>query len=165
MVKKAPRQIYEEYRKTPGERLAIFSVLSERFPIERVLYPGSYLHLAPSFVFPDVTFVDTDRRAREFFRDTALVQEIVTSRKIYSQAPAVMFCEGDYNAELPLPIGSFDLLVSLYAGFVSQACKRYLRAGAGFSPIRVTAMWRWPPSTPTITLSQSSEETRIGPVS
>ena len=36
---------------------------------ERALYPGSYVDLAPSFVWPSVTYVDTDRRAAQFFAD------------------------------------------------------------------------------------------------
>ena len=40
-----------------------------------------------------------------------------------------MFHHADYTAPLPEPDQSFDLLVSLYAGFVSEHCTKYLRVG------------------------------------
>jgi hypothetical protein len=39
------------------------------------------------------------------------------------------FLHADYTEPLPLADGSFDVLVSLYAGFVSDHCTRYLRVG------------------------------------
>jgi hypothetical protein len=41
----------------------------------------------------------------------------------------VEFIAGDYRGPLGLADESFDLLVSLYAGFVSEHCTRYLRVG------------------------------------
>ena len=46
---------------------------------QRVLYPGSYVDVAPSFVFPTVTYVDIDDRAQAFFSDVAGVKEIIAS--------------------------------------------------------------------------------------
>ena len=34
-----------------------------------VLYPGSFVDIAPSFVFPNVVYVDLDKRAKRFFGD------------------------------------------------------------------------------------------------
>ena len=42
---------------------------------------------------------------------------------------SVRFIEADYSDSLDLDDGAFDLLVSLYAGFVSEACTRHLRVG------------------------------------
>jgi len=36
------------------------------------------------------------------------------------------FIDTDYTRELDVPAESFDLLVSLYAGFASEFCTRYL---------------------------------------
>ena len=35
----------------------------------------------------------------------------------------------DYNKDLLLNEGEFDLLVSQYSGFISRACKQYLKIG------------------------------------
>lgn len=94
-----------------------------------MLYPGSFVDIATSFVFPDVVYVDSDSRAAKFFADAAGVDEIIFRNKTYSQSPEVEFIAGDYRCELGLADQGFDLLVSLYAGFVSEHCTRYLRVG------------------------------------
>lgn len=95
----------------------------------RVLYPGSYVDVAPSFVWPSVTYVDVDRRAARFFADADGVQDIIAEHDPPMPDPEVVFVAGDYTAELGLADGGFDLLVSLYAGFVSEQCTRYLSVG------------------------------------
>lgn len=122
-------QAYQDYEDSRGDLCGLFSVLAEAFVIERVLYPGSYIHLAPSFVFPSVTYVDTDRRARRFFDDSKGVEALVGERKRYGESPEITFHHADYTTDFGEPEQSFDLLLSLYAGFVSEACKSYLRIG------------------------------------
>lgn len=39
------------------------------------------------------------------------------------------FHPADYATELPVEDGSIDLLVSMYAGFISEHCSRYVRPG------------------------------------
>lgn len=96
---------------------------------EHVLYPGSYVDVAPSFVWPSVTYVDIDRRASRFFADEAGVQELLIEYGVGPAAHTVRFIAADYTDPLDLDDGEFDLLVSLYAGFVSETCTRYLRVG------------------------------------
>lgn len=129
MASKTTLQAYQDYEHSRGDLGGLFSVLAEAFTIEQVLYPGSYIHLTPSFVFPSVTYVDTDRRARRFFADRQGVEALVERRKRYGGSPEIAFHHADYTTDLGEPDRSFDLLVSLYAGFVSEACKRYLRTG------------------------------------
>ena len=43
--------------------------------------------------------------------------------------PDITFIHADYSSDLDLPGDHFDLLVSLYAGFVSEHCTRHLRIG------------------------------------
>ena len=57
------------------------------------------------------------------------VDEIVSRNKTYRQSHLVEFIADDYRGELGLAEQDFDLLVSLYAGFVSEHCTRYLRVG------------------------------------
>ena len=42
---------------------------------------------------------------------------------------SVRFIGADYADALDLDDGEFDLLISLYAGFISEHCTRYLRVG------------------------------------
>lgn len=120
---------YEDYEQSRGDLSGMFSALADAFTIDRVLYPGSYVHLTPSFIFSTVVYVDTDKRANKFFADRSGIETLVNKRKQYEEHPEITFHHADYTTDLNEPEESFDLLVSLYAGFVSDACKRYLRLG------------------------------------
>lgn len=121
--------MWAEQDRDRGDRWRLFRTVAAAFPAGRVLYPGSYVDIAPSFVFRDVTYVDTDDRAGRFFDDTEGVSEIVAAHDGAPTNPGITFLHGDYTTDLGLPIEGFDLLVSLYAGFVSEACTGYLRVG------------------------------------
>ncbi len=121
--------LYTEYYAEPSaERLGLFTLMAERFGGRSALYPGSFDHVTPAFVFPRTCFVDMDREAAQFFADPSL-RELVTRRKVYAEEPCFRFYEADYEERLAEAEESFDLLISLNAGFVSQHCKRYLKAG------------------------------------
>ena len=121
--------IWEKHNLHPGDREALFLAVSASFSVDTVLYPGSYVDIAPSFVFSDVTYVDTDSTAARFFADTNGVNGLVNRNRTITDPRTWLFVHADYTSDLGLPDGSFDLLVSLYAGFVSRACGRYLRPG------------------------------------
>jgi hypothetical protein len=110
------------------ERLELFVLLKERYGIESALYPGSYVHITPSFVFPLTVYVDTDKRAKRFFEDS-WTREFVEQNKRYDGKSTIRFHPRDYREGLPEEPGSFDLLISQWAGFVSRACKPYLKPG------------------------------------
>lgn len=93
-----------------------------------VFYPGSYVDIAPSFVFGSVTYLDTDKRTPGFFGDTGGIREIVAEHNGPSDADFA-FIHADYTREVDLPGDHFDLLVSLYAGFISEHCTQHLRVG------------------------------------
>lgn len=121
--------LYHKYHlDRADERLGMFESIAKHFDIERVLYPGSFVHATPSFVFPMVTYVDMEKRAKQFFT-TPQLQQLIAQRKIYAQDAQVQFVHQDYATQLPERDESFDLLVSQYAGFISQQCKRYLKIG------------------------------------
>ena len=122
-------KIYSKYHlERKDERLGLFLRLSEKYTIKKVLYPGSFVHLTPALVFPFTCFVDSDRRAGKFF-DSLEVSEYVSNHKIYKSDAEFIFHLSDYNKGIPEQPNSFDLLISQYAGFVSQACKQYLKIG------------------------------------
>ena len=110
------------------ERLGQFLRLVKEFEIRNALYAGSFVHVTPSFVIPNVVYVDIDKQARHFFNDPS-VHEFVSKKKIYDEDSVIFFHFKDYRKDLGEPIESFDLLISQYSGFVSQFCKRYLKIG------------------------------------
>ena len=113
-----------------GDREQLFTAVQGAIGDSAVLYPGSYVDVAASFVFSTVTYVDKDRRAARFFEDEEGVREIIAITGHRGPRPVtVEFIHADYTTDLALDPESFDLLVSLYAGFVSEACTRYLRVG------------------------------------
>jgi len=113
----------------PGDRLRLFREVGWHVHADRVLYPGSYVDVAASFTFPSVTYVDSDDRAAAFFADRDGVQELVGAQPGAPEDATVTFIHSDYRAALPVPTESCDLLVSLFAGFVSEFCTQYLRVG------------------------------------
>ena len=110
------------------ERLGLFRGVVEILRPRSALYPGSFVHITPSFVIPTVAYVDSDRRAARFFADPA-VATLIAARKDYAAEPVIVFHAQDYDEAIAEPTRSFDLLISQYAGFVSRACKQYLAIG------------------------------------
>ena len=113
-----------------GDRWRLFQAVSAAVPARRVLYPGSFVDVAPSFVYDDVTYADMDKRAAAFFADTGGLRQIICDHGGHVNG-RVAFVHGDYAA-LDLPPESFDLLISLYAGFISEPCGHLLRVGGHF---------------------------------
>ncbi|SLN17714.1 class I SAM-dependent methyltransferase [Roseisalinus antarcticus] len=127
VLRKGTKTLWDKQNRHPGDRSRLFGAVGRVISPAAVLYPGSYVDIAPSMVFPDVTYSDMDRRAARFFDDTDGVREILAEEG----APPdrrLSFIHADY-AELSLPEQSFDLLVSLYAGFVSEHCTAFLKVG------------------------------------
>ena len=128
-MKPRTRQLWDKQNQHPGDRQRLFQAVNAMFDIESVLYPGSYVDLAASMVFPSVTYVDMDKRAAAFFADTAGVEELIGECIGGGQAREFAFIHQDYREPLALDTEAFDLLVSLYAGFVSEYCTWHLRLG------------------------------------
>lgn len=112
-----------------GDRRPLFAAVAVAVEAVDVLYPGSYVDLTPSFIWPAVTYVDMDRRAGQFFADVDGIDELLEAHGADADLHEVHFLHADYEEPLNLDTGSFDLLISLYAGFVSEHCTRYLRRG------------------------------------
>ena len=123
------RQLWDKQNQHPGDRLRLFASVSRAFDVANALYPGSYVDIAASFAFASVTYVDSDARAARFFSDSTGVDEIISQHGPVAGERSWEFIGADYTSDLGLPDASFDLLISLYAGFVSEPCTRYLRPG------------------------------------
>ncbi len=120
---------WSQYRESIGDRSGLFAALAESRPVERALYPGSYVDLSPSTAFPSVTYVDTDARAARFFADTDLVRAELAGRTRPGAGSEVRFLAADYAGPLDVPDGSMDLVISLFTGPMWEHARRYLRPG------------------------------------
>jgi len=105
-----------------------FRLVEENFDCRRVLYPGSYLHVTPSLVFPEVCYVDSVKGIAAALASPDLL-EYVSTHKDYLEDVCVRCYEEDYSSFTGEPHASFDLLISLNAGFISQACRTFLKPG------------------------------------
>ena len=119
--------LWDKQDQHKGDRWRLFQAVNKAVPARKVLYAGSYVDVAPSFVYDDVTYVDIDKRAAAFFADTLGVSEIIADHGGSANA-RVAFIHSDYGS-LALEEAGFDLLISLYAGFISEACGHLLRIG------------------------------------
>lgn len=118
--------LYETYYVARAyEQMDLFALLNARFTIRSVLYAGSFVHISPSFIFPDVTYIDSDAQAKRFFSHEAPLKAYINARKQY---PDAAFAQ-DYRVLRKELMHAFDLLISQYAGFISEACKPYLKVG------------------------------------
>lgn len=121
--------MWKKQNQHDGDRHRLFAAVAETLEVATVLYPGSYVDLAPSFIWSSVTYVDTDRRAGQFFDDESGVRQLLVEHDADPTTHLVRFIGADYTDPLDLEDGEFDLLISLYAGFVSEACTHHLRVG------------------------------------
>ena len=110
------------------ERVDLFRKLKTSFDISKVVYPGCYIHVSPSFIFPNVVYIDSDKKAINYFRHNQLI-ELVSERKEYPEDPIITFHGIDYRELIQEYRLNFDLLISQYAGFISDTCKPYLKIG------------------------------------
>jgi hypothetical protein len=120
---------YEEYMKKVGDRNGLFNLLSINYPIKRALYPGSYVDITPSFYFPYTVYIDNDNKAKKFFKEGEMIKEYIDKNKEYTQDSFFRYFPNDYSLKIDEKENSFDLLISLYSGFVSKYCKNYLKNG------------------------------------
>ena len=120
---------YEEYMKKIGDRNGLYNLLSINFPIKRVLYPGCYVDITPSFYFPYTVYIDNDKKAKKFFKEGVLIKDFIEKNKEYNEKSFFRYFPNDYRMKIDENENSFDLLISLYAGFISKFCKNYLKSG------------------------------------
>jgi len=126
---RVPELYKKEYIDKQFERRGLFAELQEKYAVKSALYPGSYVHVTPSFYFPDVVYVDSFKKANTFFDDRKTVIAFINENKTYPEPASFRFIHKDYSKALDLDEGRFDLLISQWAGPISQSCKKYLKAG------------------------------------
>lgn len=111
------------------DRAGLFETVKKEYGCNTVLYPGCSIHITPSFYFQHVVYVDVSKKAKEFFDDIHNILDYLNSNKKYKQSAYVDFIHGDYTKSLDVREESFDLLIALYAGEITQSCKKYVKPG------------------------------------
>lgn len=106
--------------------LQAFLVVNEKFSPQNALYAGSWIHVTPSLVFPHVVYVDLFSKMEDFFTNSNLL-EYIKKHSYYRTEPRLNFHKSDYREDFGEAEASFDLLISLSSGLVSQACAKYLK--------------------------------------
>jgi len=123
-------KLFEKYLSNYGGvndwYLQSFNILKEKFFPNDVLYAGSWIHITPSLVFPRVVYVDMFSKMKQFFNNSEVVTYI-TKNSTAKNKPEIVFHQSDYSKDFGESKNSFDLLISLNSGFVSQACSAYLK--------------------------------------
>ena len=121
--------LYEKHHASrEDERLGLFESDRAEFGVTLGLYPGCFVHVTPLFVIPAMYYVDSDRSASRFCAD-GTAKELVEQNRTYGESSFLEFHFQDYRTRIPVDDGNVELLISQYAGFVSENCKRYLARG------------------------------------
>ena len=110
------------------EQVDLYRLLAKAYGVTNAIYPGSFIQISPSFIFPYVVYIDSDKNAIKYFQSKSLV-EIVEGRKEYPEDPEIVFHGIDYRKLIDEYQSRFDLQISQYAGFISGVCKPYLKHG------------------------------------
>lgn len=104
-------------------------MIKDEYGCSTVLYPGCSIHITPSFYFQHVVYVDISETAKEFFQENKNILSIVNSNKKYKQSAYIHFIHSDYTKKLPVRENNYDLLLSIYAGGITESCKKYIKHG------------------------------------
>ena len=108
--------------------IGLFREVQKKFNPKKILYPGSYVHITPSLIFDDVTYVDSFRNTNKFY-ESEEVLAFVAKQKEYEADAQITFHHQNYAKDLPEELVSFDVIISQYCGFAGQATKKYLKKG------------------------------------
>lgn len=111
------------------ERSDIIATICTMHPVTKCLYPGCNLHVTPSFHIRECVYIDNDRSVAKIFSDSASVTDFIRNNKKYPDEPIVRFYGSGYHSPVSEEPSSFDLLISQYAGFVSEYYIDYLKPG------------------------------------
>ena len=79
------KSFYEDYISKIGKRKALYKKVINDFDVSYVLYPGSHIDISPSFIIPNVTYVDNFKGAIRFFKDIDAVNMYIDEQKGYKR--------------------------------------------------------------------------------
>lgn len=119
-------EVYDEYMRKVGDRTELFDLLRKKLAIKSAIYPGSHVDITPSLFFRRTVYIDNFKGARKFFSKPD-VMDLIATRKMYEEEPLLSYYFEDYREIISEIEKDHDLLISLYAGFVSKYCKCYVK--------------------------------------
>ena len=64
------------------ERRMLFEKIVSIYHPQKGIYPGSFVHITPSFFINDMTYIDSDKRISKFFLDEKVLSYIEANKKI-----------------------------------------------------------------------------------
>ncbi|MBN1452557.1 MAG: hypothetical protein JW963_16190 [Anaerolineales bacterium] len=120
------RKLYADLRFERGD---LFELIQEQYHPTEVLYPGCSIHITPAFFFPHVIFIDKNPEAADFFSHRKIILDLIKRCRKYRRTPYIQFVSQDFTKLLPVLENQFDLVLALFTGGVSLACKPYLKMG------------------------------------
>ncbi len=109
--------------------IAVFRAVRDLIGVQRVVYPGSYVHPTPSLVFPSVCYVDSVKGFGAAMQSEDLAPWL-DAHKEYPEPVELTAIETAYNRIPSTLHAGFGLMISLNAGAISQECKPLLSPGA-----------------------------------
>lgn len=80
-----------EYDKKRCSCFEAFKTVCKHFKIRSGLYPGSYIHISPPLMIPEMHYVDKDKKAIRFFCEMSEVLEYIDSIKEYLEKTKISF--------------------------------------------------------------------------
>ena len=126
MISKVLDKYLSNYGGINDPHLVPLKLIKNNYLIEKVLYPGCWIHLTPSLIFSHVVYVDSFSKMETNLSDPKLLEYIGYNSEDYGESIIKVHNE-DYRNEIDEEINSFDLLISLSSGFVSKYCAKYLK--------------------------------------
>ena len=85
MTSKALEKFLSSYGGINDPHLRLLKMIKDKYAVERVLYPGSWIHLTPSLIFPSVVYVDFFAKMESMFKDQELLFKFVKDAKVLTQ--------------------------------------------------------------------------------
>lgn len=127
-MKNLVKDKYNQFYKSIGfERSGLFKLIKDEFNPETVIYPGCSLHVTPSFYFQHVVYIDKSHQSAEFFGYTNDVSDLISQSKNYKESSYWKFLSKDFQLNLGLKEGSYDLLISIFSGKLIPYCEKYVK--------------------------------------
>ncbi len=108
------------------ERQGLFQLVQKQYGCKEALYPGSSVHITPSFYIPHVVYIDISNDAAQFFSNQNAVIEYINQHKKYKRRAFLQFLHQDYTQALPIQ-HQFDLLIALFAPQVIHTSTQYIK--------------------------------------
>eukprot|EP00980_Cylindrotheca_fusiformis_P030944 scaffold25665_cov113-Cylindrotheca_fusiformis.AAC.4 len=118
-------------RGTRDHHEKVFASLSKIIdPPDAVLYPGCHRHITPSLVFPKVDYVDSESKVGNVYEDSVVRDWVLSETTNCDKHPDWTFTCASYATKIPnISLESYDLLISLSAGIISEPCSQYIKPG------------------------------------